>query len=288
MSRALSIFEGDFGRAILVEAFTVLAPHAHPEHTILIKHDGADSAYTVRGKRHAFTGDDVILINALELHDNARAAGDPATRLIGIYLSEAWLARTLPALVPRNGLLFPHTNERITPRIRHLSSVLATEMLHERFSSNTRIEFALHELVLALLETYAMPRARHAHSWEGSRLSDHRIRRALALISAAPGMETAINHVATEVGLSRSRFYDLFLRSTGLSPRAYADMLCTQSAIAQLSLSHRTIAEVASTLGFSAQSNFTRFFVRQIGVAPSEYRRAVAHIDFVPTGPSAA
>ena len=36
------------------------------------------------------------------------------------------------------------------------------------------------------------------------------------------------------------------------------------------------IAEVSAELGFSAQSNFTRFFQHQVGIPPSEYRRATS------------
>ncbi|MEW6690786.1 MAG: AraC family transcriptional regulator, partial [Pseudomonadota bacterium] len=79
-----------------------------------------------------------------------------------------------------------------------------------------------------------------------------------------------------QVGLSRSRFYDLFHLSTGHSPRAYLDMLCVESAIAKLSSGSAKIAQVSAELGFSAQSNFTRFFQQQVGIAPSEYRRAAA------------
>jgi AraC-like DNA-binding protein len=51
-------------------------------------------------------------------------------------------------------------------------------------------------------------------------------------------------------------------------------MLCIESAIAKLSSGSRKIAEVSAELGFSAQSNFTRFFQQQVGIPPSEYRRA--------------
>jgi AraC-like DNA-binding protein len=83
-----------------------------------------------------------------------------------------------------------------------------------------------------------------------------------------------MNDLASQVGLSRSRFYDLFHVSTGHSPRAYLDMLCIESAIAKLSSGSAKIAEVSAELGFSAQSNFTRFFQQQVGIPPSEYRRA--------------
>ena len=85
-----------------------------------------------------------------------------------------------------------------------------------------------------------------------------------------------MDELASQVGLSRSRFYDLFQLCTGFSPRAYLDMLCVETAISRLSSGRGKIAEVAAELGFSAQSNFTRFFLNQVGVPPSEYRRATS------------
>ena len=83
-----------------------------------------------------------------------------------------------------------------------------------------------------------------------------------------------MDSLASQVGLSRSRFYDLFQLSTGRSPRSYLDMLCIESAISKLSSGTGKIAEVSAELGFSAQSNFTRFFQQQVGIPPSKYRRA--------------
>lgn len=84
-----------------------------------------------------------------------------------------------------------------------------------------------------------------------------------------------IDDLASQVGLSRSRFYDLFHLSTGRSPRSYLDLLCIESAIAKLSAGETKIGKVSAELGFSAQSNFTRFFQNQVGIPPSEYRAAL-------------
>jgi AraC-like DNA-binding protein len=55
-------------------------------------------------------------------------------------------------------------------------------------------------------------------------------------------------------------------------------MLCVETAISRLSSGQGKIAEVAAELGFSAQSNFTRFFLHQVGVPPSTYRRSATTI----------
>jgi AraC-like DNA-binding protein len=85
-----------------------------------------------------------------------------------------------------------------------------------------------------------------------------------------------MDELASQVGLSRSRFYDLFQLCTGFSPRTYLDLLCVETAISRLSTGRGRISDVSAELGFSAQSNFTRFFQQQVGVPPSEYRRTAA------------
>jgi AraC-like DNA-binding protein len=56
-------------------------------------------------------------------------------------------------------------------------------------------------------------------------------------------------------------------------------MLCVEAAISRLSSGQGKISEVSAELGFSAQSNFTRFFLNQVGVPPSEYRRATTRTE---------
>jgi AraC family transcriptional regulator len=134
----------------------------------------------------------------------------------------------------------------------------------------------LQELLLSIVETYLAGRGTSSPLWRGSRFEDTRIRRAIALLRAHPNKDLSMDELASQVGLSRSRFYDLFQLCTGFSPRTYLDLLCIEAAIARLSSGRGKIAELSAELGFSAQSNFTRFFQNQVGVAPSEYRRAAS------------
>jgi AraC-like DNA-binding protein len=139
----------------------------------------------------------------------------------------------------------------------------------------------LQELVLSIVETYLTQR-RSAALWRGSRLEDSRIRHAIGLLRARPNKDQSMDDLASQVGLSRSRFYDLFQICTGFSPRTYLDMLCVETAISRLSSGQGRISDVSAELGFSAQSNFTRFFQQQVGVPPSEYRRCAAGLNALP------
>src|SRR3954470_1443690 len=242
-----------------------------------------------------------LLLSDLDAHDELRAQEDPvivlrqgdpnvvfinpgksyrnpaAKRALVFHVAGEWLHASFPAAfdgVERKP--FAQQHEPITPRIRQLADTMAVEVVNDRFLSPERLEFMLQELLLSIVETYLARRRSSSPLWRGSRFEDTRIRRAIALLRARPNKELNMDELASQVGLSRSRFYDLFQICTGFSPRAYLDMLCVETAISRLSYGRGKIAEVAAELGFSAQSNFTRFFLNQVGVPPSEYRRATS------------
>ncbi|HVC11721.1 MAG TPA: AraC family transcriptional regulator [Burkholderiales bacterium] len=277
MLRPIRIFEGRFGRVMLAEASAPSEPHAYPEPHILVKHDGGDGDYLIGGHRVALTRDDILFLNPGETHQDLRLPGTRPTRLIALQASGEWLRESFPAVFGvRETHPFPRPREAITPRIRRLADTLAIEVVNDQFLSAERLEFMVLELVLSIVDTYLARRRAAAALWRGSRFSDSRIRRALELLRARPNKEVNIDELASQVGLSRSRFYDLFQVCTGLSPRAYLDLLCVETAIEKLSSGRGKIAEVSAELGFSAQSNFTRFFLHQVGIPPSAYRRATS------------
>ena len=288
MSTPLRVFDGPFGRLMLLEVKAAGAPQALPDPAILLKHDGGDTEYLIGDERLALTREDVLFANPQEPIADVRAAGVAPTRMLVLYASGAWLQRNFPAVFATgDGHLFPHRREPITPRIRRLADTLAIEALNDQFLSAERLEFMLQELMLSIVDTYLARRRAGSALWRGSRFEDSRIRRAIALLRAHPNKELNMDELANQVGLSRSRFYDLFQLCTGRSPRAYLDMLCVEAAIAKLSSGRVKIADVSAELGFSAQSNFTRFFLHQVGIPPSEYRRAVRRPEAQPQQPAA-
>jgi AraC-like DNA-binding protein len=164
--------------------------------------------------------------------------------------------------------------EECTPHVRRLADALTVEMINDRFLAAERLEFLAQELMLSIVENGLLQRRVTPRLWEGSRFEDSRVRRAVSLLRERPTKEVDIDRVASRVGLSRSRFYDLFQMCIGRSPREYLDFLCLGNAVTALASERVRIADVSQELGFSAQSNFTRFFLNRVGIPPSEYRRA--------------
>lgn len=275
MGNIVRLFDGRFGRLVLADLGPNETPQSQPDPSIVLQHRGGPIDYRVNGEQFAFGREDILFINPGDLHVSVPREGESATRVLAFQSSGDWLRESFPAVFgPADGRPFARPREPITPRIRQLADALAIEVLTDRFVSASRLEFMLQELVLSVVDTYVAKRRPAAALWRGSRFEDSRIRQALALLRARPNKELNIDQLASQVGLSRSRFYDLFQLCTGFSPRAYLDFLCVETAISRLASGQGKIAEVSAELGFSAQSNFTRFFLHQVGIPPSEYRRA--------------
>jgi len=275
MARPIRVFDGSFGRLQLIETAAGEAPQTTVAPQIVFKQDGADLDFLVDGQAERLTRGKLLFFNPGVTAQAVLAPGSLAQLLV-FQASSDWLCGRFPAVFEAGGRPFAAAGESITHRMRRLADTLAIEVLNDQFLSHERLEFMLQELLLSIVETYLVRRQAGARPWRGSPFADNRIRKALALLRAHPNKEVNIDALASQVGLSRSRFYDLFQVSTGRSPRAYLDMLCIESAIAKLSSGRGRIAEVSAELGFSAQSNFTRFFQHQVGIPPSEYRRAAA------------
>jgi AraC-like DNA-binding protein len=274
MARPIRVFDGSFGRLQLIETAAGDPPQASAVPQIVVKQDGADLDLRVDGEMLRLTRESLLFLSPGASSEAVFEAGTGAAQLLCFQASADWLRGSFPAVFDADSRAFGSARETITPRIRQLADTLVVEVLNDQFLSHERLEFMLQELMLSIVETYLARRQAGARLWRGSPFADNRIRKALALLRAHPNKELNMNDLANQVGLSRSRFYDLFQTSTGRSPRSYLDLLCVESAIAKLSGGSAKIAEVSAELGFSAQSNFTRFFQQQVGIPPSEYRRA--------------
>jgi AraC-like DNA-binding protein len=273
MARPIRVFDGSFGRLQLLEASAGEPPLAGTVPQIVAKQSGADLEIQVDDEKHRLARDNLLFLNPGVTSHLIFEPGAASAQLIWFQASGDWLRGSFPAVFDLGNRPFGAASEAITPRIRQLADTLAVEVLNDQFLSHERLEFMLQELMLSIVETYVARRQAGTRLWRGSPFADTRIRRALALLRAHPNKDVNMNDLASQVGLSRSRFYDLFQLSTGRSPRSYLDMLCVESAISKLSSGSGKIAEVSAELGFSAQSNFTRFFQQQVGIPPSEYRR---------------
>jgi len=102
--------------------------------------------------------------------------------------------------------------------------------------------------------------------------SDERIGRAISIMHKQPAHPWTVDDLAREVGMSRTRFADLFHELIGMGPVSYLTEWRLQRAAVALRTNHRTIAEIARLSGYSSQAAFARAFKERFGQSPKTFR----------------
>ncbi len=90
--------------------------------------------------------------------------------------------------------------------------------------------------------------------------------------------DISINDVAKSVGVSRSHLYRVFMSNVGKSPIDYLTEYRINEECNLLRNSNLSIAEVAVSVGFFDQFYFSRVFKKAVGMPPSKFLAAGAHL----------
>ncbi len=263
MSTAIKIFQGAFGRVSLLDMSKPLVIHAHHHCHALIKVS-------------------VVLINAWEPHAYEHTpSGEGRCILLALYLETAWLSKVLRSLtVSGHPQFFPKPCAALPAGARLLVNSLAAEMLVSQDIASDILEGRIFDLFMATAERHSSLRdSSHLFSSLRSNTMDPRIRRAVARMRENLNYGENFTELAAESGLSRAHFFELFRRSTNLTPAVYANALKVESAIAELCKPDMRIGDISYNIGFSAPGHFTRFFRQHLGITPGEYRRVVDLMD---------
>lgn len=278
LSTAIKIFHGRFGRVALLDMDKPLIPHAHHHCHVLIKASGADTFFSVRDRLNPLTDDTAVLVNAWELHSYEHPGPmAPRTVILALYIEPSWLADIQRQLwVSAHPQFFPRPCVEIAPRIRKLADDLAMEMYFAEQISPQRLEAVLFDLMIAVIDPFSEWRNLRGIPYQhGASAIDPRIRRAMAYMRENLGAPVDMAALATRSGLSRAHFFELFRRSTSLTPNVYGNVLRMEAALQALSRRDTSLTDLSYRLGFSAPGHFTRFFRQHIGSAPIDYRRVV-------------
>jgi AraC-like DNA-binding protein len=262
----------------LLEMDAPLVTHAHHHCHILCKVGGPDTAFQVRGKNCPLTDNNAVLINAWEEHSYLHLpVGGSNPVLLALYLEPKWLAsfskKFLASSHPR---FFMSNLSTLGAHQKQALEKISMELWWSDQITHDQLESMLLELTLSFMENADVITSGDLRN-TGNTLAfmDPRIRKAIHLMRTSPQGFTDISTVAQSVNLSRSHFFELFRRCTGLSPVVFANVLRMEFAFDALADKDESLIHIGDELGFSAQGHFTRFFKQHQGVTPSLYRQQV-------------
>ncbi len=100
--------------------------------------------------------------------------------------------------------------------------------------------------------------------------TDKRIEDAIKILKKSIGDPLYLHEIADRVGLSGSRLVHLFKQEIGIPMRRYILWLRLNNAIIEI-LRNRNLTEAAIQAGFSDSAHFSRIFMRNFGISPSEF-----------------
>ena len=271
------ILQGDFGRATVNFISRPLVAHAHAQYQFLFKLGGADCVFRIGTQERTLTSDRAICLNPWIEHAKS-GNGDMPSLILSLVVETAWLRQRLQLAESGPAWIFPDAEVVVTPDVRHHVERLAAAITHHLVAHDDGGMPILEDLVSALGRDFADP-ALTTGIAPSTRPVDFRIRKALDYIKHSPVPNPSVAQVATQVGLSRSRFFEQFRRCMGISPQHYIDWVRMSHAVQLLGASDRPLADIADELGFEEHSHFTRFFSQHMGVPPSEFRRHSVVLD---------
>ncbi len=197
---------------------------------------------------------------------HGRQDGPPDLRMLGGYfLFDSEDAGLLVSLLPRQ------VHVRGIERL----SVVVKLLIEEAAGRHSGRELVLTRLIeILLVESLRQTQTPDAPAGLLRGLGDARLAEAIRQMHADPARQWTIVELAKEAALSRSAFFDRFLRSVGVPPMEY--LLSWRMALAKDMLRRREadIAEVAERVGYGSASTFSTAFSRHVGQPPGRYARA--------------
>jgi len=246
MSDAVSLRHGPFGRVGLYKLDRGFVTHAHREAHLFFYVAGNPGIMRVSGQNLSVDPFHAVAISPWEPHSFEPAKnGDSAIYLV-LYINPGWVSE-LQGLRGK-GFAFGENLISLSP-----SAARWTQRLSDLLAAKDESA----EVDVCLFETTCRC---HDLSWRRRRLEmgderalDGRISRALGIMNECFAGDVEMDWLARESCLSRPHFFN---------------------AITELLETKKSVTEIGFDLGYSSQASFTRFFATNVGIAPTDYRRA--------------
>src|SRR5690625_4818734 len=274
MSTALAVHHGPFGRVALYNLNKSMTLHAHREGHLIFHIQGPPGSIRIDDAVYPLIGGQAVAISPWQPHNYMCLDKFAASLYLTLYISPFWFLQA--SRHASASLRFGRNAIEVTQTIRRLALQVSSAMLED--ADNSFIAGYLYSLTQECFD----------QSWQwvadgtsfincAPPVRDFRVRNAIRLMRERLAERVVLDKIARSAGLSRPHFYKLFRQQVGIPPNMYLNTLRMESAIERLVTSPDLVTDIGLDLGFSSQASFTRFFIANVGIPPSDYRR-IAHL----------
>jgi AraC-like DNA-binding protein len=175
--------------------------------------------------------------------------------------------KDLPAVI--------HIRQYVTENqllVKEITQLMLEELNNERPGSGVMLKCLSEIMFVNIIRAYLeqdMP-----NSGFLSALNDPRISKALKLMQDSPQDDWTLESLASEVGMSRSVFFNRFKKLVHETPLSYLTNWRIRQAQKLLITDNSNISEVAANVGYQSEAAFNRIFKSKTGQTPAVYRRS--------------
>lgn len=273
MSSIISAFHGSFGRAFLYSLDREMVMHAHREGHLLFNISGPEAEMVVGDDTISIRPDTAVAISPWQPHVYRPLDFETPTLTLVLYIDPQWFLDVSRSLT--YALRFGRPKIEVCGQLDMLRRQIAKELMQSELDEEV-LEQALFNLTLGSFN--------QSWQWMGNGpdnalidlgpYRDFRIRKSIRLMRNAIGERLELDAIAREAGLSRQHFFRLFRQQIGVTPNLFVNTLRMEMAIRRLIDTEDSVTDIGHDLGFSSQASFSRFFISNSVVPPTEYRRA--------------
>jgi len=156
--------------------------------------------------------------------------------------------------------------------IKEVTQLMLEELNNERPGSGVMLKSLSEIMFVNIIRAYleqAMP-----NSGFLSALNDPRISKGLKLMQDSPQNDWTLESLASEVGMSRSVFFNQFKKLVHETPLSYLTNWRIRQAQKLLITDNSNISEIAANVGYQSEAAFNRIFKSKTGQTPAVYRRS--------------
>lgn len=273
-----AVRHGVFGKAVIMDLSRPVVTHIHLDYHLFIPLGGGASRFKVGDETHFLAAGQCVGVNPWQPHSYQLVDEREPVLAIVMYLDPLWLSSLFDDMKFEWHQIL--TCVDMSPQIEHAGKALATMLMGQFDEVTEKHQFTT--LVRNMCLEFVDQGYRRQDGAVATNVLqfkvpvDYRLRKSLKYMRENMDSRCSLDMVARQSGMSRPWFFHRFREQTGITPNMYWDSLRMDAAFAKLGGEDTSICNVSFDLGFSSQSNFTRFFVNHFNAAPSEFRIASA------------
>lgn len=197
--------------------------------------------------------------------------GAPCSIICGVVHLGHPAARLLISVLPELMHVDAATGRRQWEWLPSILTLMTAEAQTTRPGGETVITRLSDILVIQAIRAWIETSPEAQSGWLRA-LRHPQIGEAISMIHRDPAGEWTVARLASEVGMSRSSFSAQFTELVEMSPKQYITRWRVRLAEDQLSDPSRSLAQIASEVGYQSEAAFSRAFKRETGVSPSQAR----------------